>query len=278
LTATHILILLVTGAGTGFASALLGIGGGSIMIPVSRWLVLAMGVSPDIAIKIAFGTSLLVILPTAISGAWRHNKEKAVRWKTALVLGSCGFVGALVGAGQATHLPGEMLETGFGALVLAMAVWMSLGMMPKLAKKKENEEPREKLALVAACGFPIGLVIGLTGLGGGILIVPLLVLALNFPMHIAVGTSVASIILASLGGIIGYIVNGLEVSGLLPYSLGYIDLPIWLCLAATSIPMAQLGARAAHALPAKPLRYILIAFMVYAGLEMIGVFDWIQSL
>jgi hypothetical protein len=97
-------------------------------------------------------------------------------------------------------------------------------------------------------------------------------------MHIAVGTSVASIILASLGGIVGYIVNGLGVPGLLPYSMGYINLPVWLCLAATSIPLAQLGARAAHALPAKPLRYIFIAFVVYAGLEMIGFFGWIKGL
>jgi uncharacterized membrane protein YfcA len=116
------------------------------------------------------------------------------------------------------------------------------------------------------------MVTGLTGLGGGVLIVPVLVLALNFPMHVAVGTSVASIILASLGGIAGYIVNGLGVPGLPAYSIGYINLPIWLCLAATSIPMAQLGARVAHALPPKPLKYIFIAFMVYAGLKMIGVF------
>jgi uncharacterized membrane protein YfcA len=102
-----------------------------------------------------------------------------------------------------------------------------------------------------------------------------LVLGLNFTMHVAVGTSVAAIILASLGGIVGYIVNGLGVPGLLPYSLGYVNLPIWLCLAATSIPMAQLGAQAAHALPAKPLRYIFIAFLVYAGLNMIGVFKGI---
>jgi uncharacterized membrane protein YfcA len=240
------------------------------MVPVSYWLILAMGVSQDIAIKIAFGTSLLVILPTAISGAWRHNKKKAIRWKTALVLGSCALVGALVGATLAAHLPGEILEVGFGGLVLAIALWMGLGMMPKL--RREDKEPRENFGLVAACGFPIGMVTGLTGLGGGVLIVPVLVLALDFPMHIAVGTSVASIILASLGGIVGYIVNGLGVSGLLPYSIGYVNLPIWLCLAATSIPLAQLGARAAHVLPAKPLRYIFIAFMVYAGLWMIGVF------
>jgi hypothetical protein len=115
------------------------------------------------------------------------------------------------------------------------------------------------------------MVSGLTGLGGGVLIVPTLVLVLNFPVHIAVGTSVASIILTSLGGIVGYVVSGLGASGLPPYSIGYVNLPIWLCLAATSIPLAQLGARAAHALPAKPLRFIFIAFMVYAGLRMFGV-------
>ena len=229
-----------------------------------------MGVSSDLAIRIAFGTSLLVILPTAISGTWRHNKKGAVHWKIALVLGPCALVGGLVGATVAAHLPGEILEIGFGGLVLAIAIWMGLRIMPKL--RRRDEGPWENLGLVAACGFPIGMVSGLTGLGGGALIVPMLVLALNFPMHIAIGTSVASIIFASLGGIVGYIVNGLGVPDLLPYSIGYINLPIWLCLAATSIPLAQLGARAAHALPAKPLRYIFIAFMVYAGLRMIGVF------
>jgi len=241
------------------------------MVPVSRWLILAMDVSPDIAIRIAFGTSLLVILPTAISGTWRHNKKKAIRWKTALILGACAMVGALAGATLAAHLPEKILKVGFGGLVLTVALWMGLGLMPKL--RREAEEPRENFWLVAACGFPIGMVTGLTGLGGGALIVPMLVLALNFPMQIAVGTSVASIIFASLGGIVGYIVNGLEVPGLLPYSIGYVNLPIWLCLAVTSIPLAQLGARAAHALPAKPLRYIFIAFMVYAGLRMVGVFQ-----
>jgi len=240
------------------------------MVPVSYWIIQAMGISPDIAIRIAFGTSLLVILPTAVSGTWRHNKKKAVHWKTALILGSCALVGALLGAYLATRLSSKILEIVFGGLVLAVALWMGLGLMPRL--RREAEEPRENFGLVAACGFPIGMVTGLTGLGGGALIVSMLVLALNFPMHIAIGTSVASIILASLGGIVGYIINGLEVSGLLPHSIGYVNLPIWLCLAATSIPLAQLGARTAHALPAKQLRYIFIAFMVYAGLRIIGVF------
>ena len=275
LTPTDIMILLGAGAGTGFVSGLLGIGGGAVMVPVTYWLILGMDVAPDIAIRIAFGTSLLVILPTVVSASWRHSRDKAVRWRTALVLGSCALVGGLAGASLAAHLPEGILKVGFGALILAVALWMGLGILPRLPRV--GIEPRENLALVAACGFPIGIVSGLTGIGGGVLIVAVLVLALNYPVHTAVATSVAAIILGSLGGIVGYIVNGLGVPGLLPHSIGYVNLPIWLCLAATSIPMAQLGARAAHALPAKPLMYIFIAFMVYAGLEMIGVLHWVRG-
>jgi uncharacterized membrane protein YfcA len=275
LTVNHILILLAAGAGTGFTSGLLGIGGGAVMVPVIYWLILNMDVAPAIALRTALGTSLLVILPTVISGSWGHNKKKAVHWKIALILGACALAGGLLGSTMATGLPEKILKLIFGALVLAIALWMGLGMMPKL--RREKAEPRENLGLVAACGFPIGIVSGLTGLGGGVLIVAVLVLGLNFPMHTAVGTSVAAIILGSLGGIVGYIVNGLGAPGLPPYSLGYVNLPIFLCLVATSIPMAQLGARAAHALPANPLRYIFIAFLIYAGLEMIGVFHWMQG-
>ena len=238
------------------------------MVPIMSWLIPTLGVPEDIAIRIAIGTSLLVILPTAISGTWRHNRKKAVRWRTSLTLGATALAGGIVGGIIAAHLPGRTLEIGFGGLVLAIALWMGLGLMPRLSR--QDREPRQNLPLVAACGFPIGIVSGLTGLGGGALIVPMLVLGLSFPMQMAVGTSVAAIIFSSIGGIISYGINGMGLSPL-PHSLGYINVPIWLLLAVTSIPLAQFGARAAHALPAKQLRYVFIAFMVYSGLRMIGV-------
>jgi len=268
LTITHILILLATGVGVGFATGLLGVGGAFITVPITYWVIVDMGISPDIAIKIAFGTNLLVILATVISGALAHNKRGAVRWRVALGLGLCGLAGALLGATLATHLPGETLRVGFGALVLAVALWMGLDTTLNLTK--ERGEQKESLFPLALCGFPIGMITGLTGIGGGILAVPLLALAFGFSMHLAVGTSTAMIIFTSLGGVIGYIVNGVGMSAL-PYSVGYVSLPIWLCLAAASVPMAQLGAKASHALPAKQLRYVFIAIMVYVGMRMLGV-------
>lgn len=270
----YLIILLATGVGAGFASGLLGIGGGFVTVPVMYWVIVAMGVPEATAIMTAFGTSLLVVLPTAISGAWRHSRRKAVCWRAALIVGPCGLAGGLVGSTLAAHVPGSVLKTGFGGLVLAMGIWMGLGAMPRLARPEA--ESRGNRWAFAALGFPVGIISGLTGLGGGALLVPALVLALNFPVHVAVGTSTASIMFTGLGGIIGYMAHGIGVSGLLPYSIGYVNLPIWLCLAATSVPVAQLGAKAAHALPAKQLRYVFAMLMAYVGLKMIGVFSRLE--
>ena len=269
----HLLILLAAGAGAGFASGLLGVGGGFVMVPVMYWVIVAMGTTQSVAIMTAFGTSLLVILPTAASGTWRHSRKGAVRWSAALVLGPCGLLGGLAGATLAAHLPGWALRAGFGGVVLAVAAWMGLGSKSRLAK--EGVELKDKRWLFAALGFPIGMISGLTGLGGGALIVPALIATLGFPVHLAVGTSAASIMFTGLGGIIGYVANGVGVAGLLPYSIGYINLPLWLCLIAASVPMAQLGARTAHALPARQLRYVFVALMLYIGLRMVGVFSWL---
>ena len=265
---SYVAILLATGVGVGFASGLLGVGGSFIMVPVIFWLIEAVGF-PDVAMKVALGTSLLVVLPTAMSGVWRHNKKHAVLWKAALVLGLCGLAGALAGSTLAAHLPGHVLKIGFGGLLLAVALWMGLGKVLKPAS--EVNEPKVKSSTLAACGFPVGLISGLAGIGGGMVMVPAMVLALGFPMHVAVGTSTAAILFTSLGGVTGYIVNGIGVPGIPPHSIGYINLPVWLCLAATSVPMAQLGARTAHTVPAKQLRYIFVALTIYLGLRMVGV-------
>lgn len=139
-----------------------------------------------------------------------------------------------------------------------------------------EEEPADSPWLWVAWGFPLGVVTGIIGIGGGVLMVPVMVLVLRFKMHQAVGTSTATMILTSLGGLIGYIVNGLGVVGIPSPHLGYVHIWSWLALATTSIAVAQVGARTAHLLPAKQLRIIFIVIMFYLGLKMIGVFDWLH--
>jgi uncharacterized membrane protein YfcA len=269
-TTAHILILLATGVGVGFAGGLLGLGGAFIMTPVQYFMFTSMGLPTDLAIKLAFGTSLLVILSLAASGAWRHSLKGVVRWRAALIMGGCGLAFAFGGATLAAHLPGAALKIAFGAIILLSALRMLTAPPPDV-----EASPRENPWLLAAWSVPIGFVSGILGIGGGILMIPVLVLALRFRMHNAVGTSLSVMLFIAAGGVIGYLVNGLGVSGLPDHSIGYINLPSWGLLAVASVGTAQLGAIVAHKLPARYLRYIFIAVMLYMGLKMLGLFDWL---
>jgi len=271
MTIAHIITLLATGIGAGFASGLLGLGGSFIMTPVQYMIYTAMGFPTDIAIKVAFGTSLLVVLPTALSGAWRHTKMRAVWWRAAVIMGSCGLIAAFGGATLATYLPGTALKIAFGAVVLLAGVRM----LTTQSLTVEGEAAKDSPWLWIAWAIPIGLITGLIGIGGGILAVPVMMLALKFKMHNAVATSLAVMIFTSVGGALGYIFNGLSISNLPIYSIGYVNLQSWLLLAVTSVGMAQVGAMTAHKLPAKQLGYIFVGVMFYMGLKMLGVFDWL---
>ncbi|MCK5218126.1 sulfite exporter TauE/SafE family protein [bacterium] len=264
----HIIILLITGLGAGFAGGLLGVGGCFIMVPIQFWVLTSLGIDTTTAIRIAFGTGLAVVLPTAISSALGHHRKQAVLWKAGVILGMTGFMGAFLGGFIATHIPGNFLKVGFGMAILAGALRM---LMSK--PFKADREPVDKPLIFMLWGFPLGMVSGMIGIGGGVLMVPVMVHALRFKIHQAVGTSSALMILTSIGAVIAYMVKGWQVSGLPAYSLGYVNLVQWVILAGTSVPMAQGGVKAAHKLPAKYLKWIFIIIMFYMGLKMTGFFS-----
>lgn len=268
---TVIFILALAGIGVGFAEGLLGVGGCFIMVPVTFFVFSTMGFSPDIAIKLAFGSNLLVVFPTAISGAWAHTKKEAVWWKAGMVLGICGAIGAFIGATITSRFLSE------GILKLAFGLVIGLGAIRMLAWKppKDEEDPKDKPLTWACLGVPIGIISGMIGIGGGIIAVPVLAMALKFKMRRAIGTSLVMMAFTSMAGSMGYLINGLSVPNLPPYSFGYVNLLVWACLAMTSIPVALIGARTAHKLPVTQLRYIFIAVMFYVTLKMMGVFEWL---
>ncbi len=105
--------------------------------------------------------------------------------------------------------------------------------------------------------------------------VPIMVLALGFSMHQAVGTSTAMMLFTATSGCASFVAHGIGVEGLPPYSLGYVNLAAWAALALTSVPMAQAGVKLAHRLPPQRLKLVFIIVMLYMGLKMIGIFGWL---
>ena len=199
----QIIALLATGVAVGFASGLLGVGGCFIMVPVQFWVLKTIGVDPTLAIRIAFGTNLLVVLPTAISGARTHNKKGAVIWKAAIAFGISGLIGAFAGGFIASLLPGKILTTGFGIVVILGAIRMLTAKPPQI-----TDEPSDNTLAFIFWGIPLGVVSGIVGIGGGVIMIPIMLYALKFKMHQAVGTSTALMIFTAIGGIFSYIING----------------------------------------------------------------------
>jgi uncharacterized protein len=270
ITLAHVLILVATGAFAGFAGGMLGLGGAFIMTPFQYIVYINMGLDPDVAIMTAFGTSLLVVLTTALSGASRHHREGAVFWRLALTMGSVGLVFGFIGSTLAAYIPGIALKITFGIIGILSCIRMIVS-----TREKRDAEPVKKAWAWAAWAVPVGLFSGLLGVGGGVLMIPVMVGGLKLKIHQAVANSLAVMILTSIGGIIGYIINGIGVAGRLSWSLGYVNLPSWIMLAVPAAVMAQVGAATAHRISRKLLTYIFIALMLYIGLRMIGVFEWL---
>ena len=89
--------LILIGVVAGFASGLLGVGGGFLIVPFQYFLLEYLGVDPSLAMMISLGTSLAIIIPTATSGASRHLKVMDNILKPGIRLGLFGIVGGILG-------------------------------------------------------------------------------------------------------------------------------------------------------------------------------------
>lgn len=122
LTALLIIGYLASGLAMGVFSAMLGVGGGILLIPI---LIFFFGFSQ----LLASGTSLLVMIPTALLGATRLTRAGLTNWPMGLRLGAGAICGAFAGAMLAFRVSGSVLQIGFALLLIAVStqmIWRSV--------------------------------------------------------------------------------------------------------------------------------------------------------
>jgi uncharacterized protein len=266
LDALLIIELLVLGVGTGFLAGLLGIGGGMIMVPFLTYIMSTRGASPDLAVKMAIATSMATIIFTSISSVRAHHKRGAVRWDIVKGLAPGIVLGGLIASlGVFALLKGSWLAIFFGLFVTFSATQMFLDKKPAPTRQMPQAGGQY------AAGGVIGFLSGLVGAGGGFISVPFMAWC-NVAIHNAVATSAALGFPIAMVNAIGYAISGQGVSDLPQGSLGYIWLPALALIAITSVFMAPVGAKAAHAMDVKKLKrvfacilYVLAAYMLYKG-------------
>ena len=257
--------LIIIGIVAGFASGLLGVGGGFLIVPFQYFLLKHIGIAPDLAMLISLGTSLAIIIPTASSGAYQHSKKLDNIIGPGIKLGIFGIIGSLIGGFVASALPSRILEIIFGLLLLFISIRNILS-----RDKKEKEAKFDfNLITIAITGLFVGFFSGLLGIGGGIFLIVILTMLLGFTMIQAIGTSSVFISLTAIGGTISYIISGWGVNTF-PYSLGYVSIINFILIACFSVPLARVGAKYAHKLPEKRLKQVFGAVVFYIALKMLG--------
>lgn len=186
----RLLSAALVGVGAGFLSGLFGVGGGILMVP---GLVLLMGLDQ----RLAHGVSLTAVVPIAVSSTLSYALADEVDWAVA----ACLALGALGGAVLGTHLLARLrhrvLGIAFTALMIATAVRMLVD--------QPDASGRGALGWAAAVALVVvglfsGILAGLLGVGGGIIMVPAMVVGLGMPSALAKGTSLAVIIPTALTG------------------------------------------------------------------------------
>lgn len=179
--------LLSFGSGSvvGFALGLLGGGGSILAVPL---LVYVVGVKDT---HIAIGTSALAVSVNAFANLISHARAGTVKWPCATVFAAAGMAGAVLGAMAGRHVDGAHLLFLFGLVMLAVAAGMFSG-------RAAGGDPLVHITpsiggRLAAVGMVVGLLSGFFGIGGGLLIVPAIMLGSGMTAINAVGSSLVSV-------------------------------------------------------------------------------------
>jgi uncharacterized protein len=174
----------------GFLSGLFGVGGGILIVP-ALVLVLAMDQ------RLAHGTSLAAVLPIAVSSTLGYALEDKVDWPVAALLAVAAVGGAVVGTHALQRLPQRALALAFAGLLIATAVRLLVDHSD--AGGRGGLDAPTIIGLLVL-GLASGILAGLLGVGGGVIMVPAMVVLWGIPPAVAKGTSLAVIIPTSIMG------------------------------------------------------------------------------
>lgn len=259
---TSLLIYLCCGCVVGILAGLLGVGGGTVIVPILAAIFPYQGVPPQYVQQLALGTSLASIMFTSISSARAHHARGAVRWDIFRDITPGILIGTFLGGLIATHLPSLFLKVFFICFLFAISAQMMTSYRPPATRNMPG------FLGTAAAGGVIGLASSFVGIGGGSLSVPFMSYC-NVPMHTAVGTSAAIGFPIAVAGALGYIIGGWGRPDLPAGSLGFVQLYALFGIAAASCLTAPIGVRISHALPTGRLKKAFAVFLVIVALKML---------
>lgn len=267
----HVALLLGAGLGAGFIAGLIGVGGGVVFTPVLLFYFQHIGIPPEIVPELTIGTSLFCTLIAALASARYQYRRGAVAGRTAVGVGLSSALAVFLMTLLVTTKPwydATVFQVIFGLLLLVV-----VGRMVLERRRRSIPiapvRPRWSWPTLFATGSAAGAVASAAGVGGGVVLVPAYNRFMQMPIHRAVGTSSATIVLISLAGIASYAVLGWNAPVPSPAAIGYVDVGRALLLSIPAVLSARLGVWASHRLPTRPLQLAFAAVALFVGGRML---------
>ena len=256
------LAIVVAGVITGLLAGLFGIGGGAVIVPVLYEVFRLLGVPEEVRIQLCVGTSIAIIVPTAIRSYLAHREKGLVIPGVIRVWAAPAVLGVICGAAIAAFAPAKVFIIAFIAIATFIATkFLFAGDRWNLGSELPGP------MLMRLYGFGIGLGSSLMGVSGGSLSNITLTLY-GKPIHNAVATSAGLGVPITIVGALGYMAAGVPHLALLPpLSLGFVSLIGLVLMAPLSSLTAPYGARLAHRLSRRTLEIVFAIFLVLVSLR-----------
>lgn len=191
---------IICGLSAGLLGGYLGLGGGIIMVPFLTVLM-------KLDIKAAVPISVTAIVVTSLSSSNEYLKKGLVDIEFAVILALFMMIGTITGSSVSAYIPAEYLQVTLAVLVVYTAISLLKG--KKNNDQQQFHDNRSKHIMICS-GLAIftGILSGLLGIGGGVIIVPLLYLMVGLPLSTARGTSSLMIGFSAAAASIVYLING----------------------------------------------------------------------
>lgn len=256
--------LAAAGAMTGVLAGLFGIGGGAITVPILFEVFLRLGVAAEVAMPLAVGTSLAIIIPTSLQSARGHYAKGAVDMAIVRAWAVPVLIGVTAGAYVARFAPAAVFQAVFVMVASVNATKLFFG---KESWRVADDVP--KGVTMQLYGLGTGMASALMGIGGGA--ISNLILTLHGrQIRQAVATSAAVGVIVSIPGALGFIWAGWGRTGLPPLSLGFVSGLAFILIVPTTLMTTPIGVRLAHSLPKRRLEVLFATFLTLVSLRFIA--------
>jgi uncharacterized membrane protein YfcA len=251
-------LLLGLGAGGGFVSGLVGLGGAILMIPLLLYvppLVVGQGFTAE---QVA-GITIVQAAAAALSGALHHWRHGHVLWRLVLSMGVAMAAGSLIGGFVSEHVPGTVILAIFAAMAAVAAISAFIPLEKDIDRRETADQADFSRPVAATIGLLEGTVAGMAGVGGGIILIPVMTHLFKIPTRFAVGSNLAIVFLSALAGMTGKALGG---------QIEWMDA---LVLVGGALPAAQAGAHLSERIEARHLRVLIHLLIGAASIRL-----WVQ--